>query len=134
MMQADHQHRAGTNVEKGQAEQMMEQAEHPISLPMASSETFARIGIVAEGVGPKKLKTGEFQQPRPVVEPLLGVVRGVGGIIEAREKDVKSIEKSVKERGEICVNTHTGSVRVAFYFLLSCTHWGKYSDQMIFKQ
>ena len=44
----------------------------PISPPQESSEAFARIGLVAEEVGPKKLKTGESHQPGPAVEPLLG--------------------------------------------------------------
>ena len=45
---------------------------HPISPPWESSEAFARMGLVADGVGPKKPKTSEHQQPRPAVEPLLG--------------------------------------------------------------
>jgi hypothetical protein len=45
----------------------------PISPPQESSEAFARIGLVpTEEVSPKKLKTGERQQPGPAVEPLLG--------------------------------------------------------------
>ena len=48
---------------------------HPISHPQECPEAFARIGLVADGVGPKKPKTSESQQPRPVVGPLLGVVR-----------------------------------------------------------
>jgi hypothetical protein len=49
----------------------------PIGPPQECSEAFARIGLVAEEVGPKKLKTGENQQPGPAVEPLLG--GGEGG-------------------------------------------------------
>ena len=74
---------------------------HPISHHQESSEAFARIGLVSEEVGPKKLKTGENQQPRPAVEPILGVVRGEGGVFKT------SIE------GGGCVNTQTGSVSVA---------------------
>ena len=44
---------------------------HPISPPWESSEAFARMGLVADGVGTKKPKTSEHQQPRPAVEPLL---------------------------------------------------------------
>jgi hypothetical protein len=84
---------------------------HPISHPWESSEAFARIGLVAEGVGPKKLKTSEYQQPRPAVEPLLGVVRGVVGASKAR-REVGSQVKPVNV-GESSVNTHTGSVSVA---------------------
>ena len=49
---------------------------HPIKLPGGCPHALARIGLVADGVGPKKPKTGKSQQSRPVVEPLLGVVRG----------------------------------------------------------
>jgi hypothetical protein len=84
---------------------------HPISHPWESSEAFARIGLVADGVGPKKPKTSEYQQPRPAVEPLLGVVRGVGGASKAR-REVGSHIKPVNV-GESSVNTHTGSVSVA---------------------
>ena len=55
---------------------------HPISHHQESSEAFARIGLVSEEVGPKKLKIGESQQPRPAVEPILGVVRGEGGVFK----------------------------------------------------
>ena len=58
---------------------------HQISHPWESSEAFAGVGLVADGVGPKKLKTGEYQQPRPAVEPLLGVVMGVGGVTKPQE-------------------------------------------------
>ena len=51
---------------------------HPISQPRECSEAFARIGLVPEEVGPKKLKTRENHQPRPAVEHLPGVVRGEG--------------------------------------------------------
>jgi hypothetical protein len=74
---------------------------HPISHSQESPETFARIGLCSDEVGPKKLKTGENQQPRPVVGPLLGVVRGEGGSIKANKE------------GGGCVNTQTGSVKVA---------------------
>ena len=36
---------------------------HPISHPEECSHALARIGLVADEVGPKKLKTGENQQP-----------------------------------------------------------------------
>ena len=49
---------------------------HQISHPWESSEAFAGIGLVADGVGPKKPKTSEHHPPRPVVEPLPGVVMG----------------------------------------------------------
>ena len=77
---------------------------HPISQPQESSEAFARIGLVPEEVGPKKLKTREHnQQPRPAVEPLLGVVRGGRGV---------QVEMPIMEGGG-CVYTQTGDVRVA---------------------
>ena len=84
---------------------------HQISHPWESSEAFAGVGLVADGVGPKKLKTGEYQQPRPAVEPLLGVLMGVGGVIPGgnpifREDEVRTIgdmiqrwEKMEKEEG-----------------------------------
>ena len=76
---------------------------HPISQPQESSEAFARIGLVPDEVSPKKLKTREHnQQPRPAVEPLLGVVRGVRGVKGGPRKE-----------GGGCVNTQTGSVSVA---------------------
>jgi hypothetical protein len=71
---------------KAQAHAQTDQAEqshtltHPISQPQECSEAFARIGLVPDEVGPKKLKTGENQQPRPAVEPLPGVVRGERGV------------------------------------------------------
>ena len=49
---------------------------HPISHPLESPEAFAGIGLLTDEVGPKKPKTGENQQSRPVVGPLQGVVRG----------------------------------------------------------
>ena len=63
---------------------------HPISHPQESPEAYARIGLVpTDGVGPKKPKTSESQQPRPAVGPLLGVVRGVGGIEDSLESNAK---------------------------------------------
>jgi hypothetical protein len=50
---------------------------HPISQPEKCSEAIARIGLVPDGVGPKKLKIGENHRPGPAVEPLLG--GGEGG-------------------------------------------------------
>ena len=47
------------------------QPDQPISPPQECSEAFARIGLVACLVSPKKLKTGESHQPGPAVEPLL---------------------------------------------------------------
>ena len=41
---------------------------HPISHPEECSHALARIGLVADGVGPKKLKTGENHQPGPATE------------------------------------------------------------------
>ena len=84
---------------------------HPISHPRESSEAFAGVGLLTEEVSPKKLKTGKNQQPRPAVEPLLRVVRGVGGS-RGSLKGGKAISKFVKGGGG-CVNTQTGSVRVA---------------------
>ena len=55
---------------------------HPISHPEEYSHAIARIGLVADEVGPKKLKTSEYHQPGPATEYLLGVVRGVGGTKE----------------------------------------------------
>ena len=81
---------------------------HPISQPQESSEAFARIGLVTNKVSPKKLKTSEPQQPRPAVEPLLGLVRGVRGDPRVREEELSS-KKSVMEGGG-CVNTQTGSM------------------------
>ena len=49
---------------------------YPISHHQECPDAFAGIGLVVDGVGPKKLKTSESQQPRPAVGPLLGVVRG----------------------------------------------------------
>ena len=46
------------------------------------SEAIVGIGLVADEVGPKKLKTSEYHQPGPATEYLLGVVRGVGGTKE----------------------------------------------------
>ena len=78
---------------------------HPIGQNQESSEAFARIGLVPDEVSPKKLKTGEHnQQPRPAVEPLLGLVRGEGGV---------QVGKSRMGGGEGCVITQTGSVGVA---------------------
>jgi hypothetical protein len=107
---AQAQARAVPQLIQTQAPTQADQAEqphtlaHPISQPQESSEAFARIGLVPDEVGPKKLKTGEHnQQPRPAVEPLLGVVRGVRGV---------QVVKSEVEGGG-CVNTQTGSVSVA---------------------
>ena len=49
---------------------------HPISHPEECSNALARIGLVADGVGPKKPKTGQNHQPGPATEYLLGLVRG----------------------------------------------------------
>jgi hypothetical protein len=52
----------------------------PISHPQECPDAFAGIGLVVDGVGPRKPKTSESQQPRPAIGPLLGVVRGVRGV------------------------------------------------------
>ena len=47
---------------------------HPISHPEEYTHAIARIGLVADRVGPKKPKTGKNQQPGPASVCLLGVV------------------------------------------------------------
>ena len=83
---------------------------HQISHPWESSEAFAGIGLVADGVGPKKPKTSEHHPPRPVVEPLPGVVMGVGGedpILTPggrpmfREEEISTIGSMIKKWEEM---------------------------------
>ena len=71
---------------------------HPISHPQESSEAFAGILQVADEVGPKKPKTGESNEPRPAVEPLLGVVRGVGGAEKPGEGPIAKQKPGVEEK------------------------------------
>ena len=84
---------------------------YPISHPWESSEAFAGMRQVADEVGPKKPKTGKSHEPRPAVEPLLGVVREVVGASKPVREGSAS-PKPVMEGGG-SVNTHTGSVSVA---------------------
>ena len=53
--------------------------------------------MLPDGVGPKKPKTGEIQQPGPASVTNLGVVRGVRGKEESQEKGRKSTTKKPKQ-------------------------------------
>ena len=70
---------------------------HPISHPEGGPHAIARIGMLPDGVGPKKPKTGEIQQPGPASVTNLGVVRGVRGKEESQEKGRKSTTKKPKQ-------------------------------------